>query len=156
MRLGFFLAVLTMLGTLAAGPALAQPPRMPGVMPLDRILPGIRRSYPGEFYDADGPTPGPDGQEHYHLKWMTPDGRIVWLDADARTGRVLGSSPRRDMFDGPGPGRYFAPAPSYPIPPPGFGGPGFRGDGPGFRGGPGPWRGPGRGGYGGGGPRRGR
>jgi hypothetical protein len=36
---------------------------------------------------------------HYHLKWMTPDGRIIWFDADARNGRVLRSSPGRDSFD---------------------------------------------------------
>ena len=76
---------------------------------------------------------------HYHLKWMTPDGRIEWLDTDARTGRVLGASPGRDSFDGPGPGAYFAPAPSFPMP---YGfverrdprGPEYRGSGP-FRGG---------------------
>ena len=113
MRPGFFLIFLALLGSFVAGPhflatpVLAQPPRIPGVMPLDRILPGIRRDYPGEFYDADGPTPGPDGLEHYHLKWMTPDGRIEWLDTDARTGRVLGAAPGRDAFDGPGPRRRF-------------------------------------------------
>ena len=36
---------------------------------------------------------------HYHLKWMTPDGRVIWFDADARNGRVLRSSPGRDSFD---------------------------------------------------------
>ncbi len=93
---------------------LSRPPR--GVQPLDRLLPGIRRAHPGDFYDADGPTSGPDGDPHYHLKWMTPDGRIDWLDTDARTGRVLGASPGRDSFDRPGPRRrYFAPAPSYPA-----------------------------------------
>ena len=115
MRSSFFLMILA-LGALAAGPATAQPLREPGVLPLDRILPGIRREYPGQFFDADGPTPGPGGTMHSHLKWMTPDGRIAWLDADARTGRVLGASPGRDNFDGPGPGAYFAPAPSYPMP----------------------------------------
>jgi hypothetical protein len=145
MRPGFFLILLALLGPLAAGPilvagpALAQPAREPGVLPLDRILPGVRRDYPGDFYDADGPTPGPDGQPHYHLKWMTPDGRIQWLDTDARTGRVLGAAPGRDAFDGPGPRQSFAPAPVFPT------GPGFdarrgqRGEGE-FRGGE---RGPG-------------
>jgi hypothetical protein len=142
MRPGISLLIVAVFGVLAAGPALAQPRRMPGVLPLDRILPGIRRAYPGEFYDADGPTPGPDGGEHYHLKWMTPDGRIMWLDTDARTGRVLGAAPGRDSFDGPGPGRSFAPAPSYPMPVPDLG----RRDFPEA----GPWRGGGRGGYGGG------
>lgn len=91
-------AVILLLAMLAplcfAGPAAAQP-----VQPLDRLLPGIRRTHPGQFYDADGPHPGAGGSQHYHLKWMTPDGRIVWYDTDARTGRVLGASPGRDNFD---------------------------------------------------------
>jgi hypothetical protein len=57
---------------------------------LDRILPALRQHHPGKFYDAEGPLRGPDGQYRYRLKWMTPNGRIVWFDADARTGRVLG------------------------------------------------------------------
>lgn len=48
---------------------------------------------------------------------MTPDGRIEWLDTDARTGQVLGAFPGRDGFDAPGVRRDFAPAPSYPMPP---------------------------------------
>jgi len=56
---------------------------------LDSILPAVREHHPGKFYDAEGPYRGPDGQLRYRLKWMTPDGRIVWFDADARTGRVL-------------------------------------------------------------------
>ncbi len=70
-----------------------------GVQPLDRLLPGIRRAHPGEFYDAEGPTYGPEGDPHYHLKWMTPDGRVIWYDTDARSGRVLRSSPGRDSFE---------------------------------------------------------
>jgi hypothetical protein len=165
MRPGFFLIFLAVLGSLSAGPVLAQPRRDPGVLPLDRILPGIRRNYPGDFYDADGPAPGPDGQEHYHLKWMTPDGRIEWLDADARTGRVLGASPGRDTFDEPGRGGFFAPAPSFPTGPGfeerrEFGPEQFRGGNRGdeqFRGGRGQeqFRGGGRGSYGNGRGRRG-
>src|SRR5215469_15934721 len=117
MRLGFVLLVAALAIGLS-GPALAQGQRAPGVQPLDRILPEVRRSHPGEFYDADGPTPGPGGSEHYHLKWMNPDGRIEWLDTDARTGRVLGRSPGRDTFDAPGARREFTPAPSMPAPPP--------------------------------------
>ena len=162
MRPGLFLIILALLaagpGIFLAAPAWAQPARGAGVLPLDRILPGIRRDYPGNFYDADGPTPGPDGQPHYHLKWMTPDGRIEWLDTDARTGRVLGAAPGRDAFDGPGPGRFFAPAPVFPTGPGFAGRRGDRGEGE-FRGGErgeGAFRGGGRGGYGGGRGRRGR
>jgi hypothetical protein len=115
MRSSFFLMILALLGGLAVGPVTAQPQRESGVLPLDRILPGIRSTHPGQFFDADGPTPGPGGTMHYHLKWMTPDGRIEWLDTDARTGRVLGASPGRDSFDDPGPGAYLAPAPSFPM-----------------------------------------
>jgi hypothetical protein len=101
-----FLALLT-----AAVPVAAQPYGPPpdrygardapgdGVQPLDRLLPGIRRDHPGDFYDAEGPTYGPSGDPHYHLKWVTPDGRVIWYDADARNGRVLRSSPGRDSFD---------------------------------------------------------
>lgn len=163
MRSAFFLVILAALGVLTAGPAPAQPQRDPGILPLDRILPGIRATRPGQFYDADGPTQGPDGQEHYHLKWMSPDGRVEWLDTDARTGRVLNTSPGRDAFDGPGARRLFAPAPSFPTPRAGqgeerrefrgsnqFRGEGqFRNEGQ-FRG-EAPFRGGGRGGYDGGG-----
>jgi hypothetical protein len=118
MRARVLSAILLGLSVVLAGPikgACAQPFGPPayrdprdGVQPLDRLLPGIRRSHPGDFYDADGPTIGPDGDPHYHLKWMTPDGRIIWYDANARNGRVLRASPGRDNFD------------ARPAPPPGF------------------------------------
>jgi hypothetical protein len=112
MRAAFFVILALLMAPVF--PALAQP-RGQGVMPLDQILSEIRRSHPGKFYDADGPNPGPDGQQHYHLKWMTPVGRIEWLDTDARTGRVLNSAPGRDSFDAGGPPAY-PQAPSYPVP----------------------------------------
>ncbi len=62
----------------------------PGVQPLDRILPRVRNGRPGRFYDAEGPFPDADGGYHYRIKWLTPDGRVIWLDTDARSGRVLG------------------------------------------------------------------
>lgn len=102
-----FLALLGLAGALAV-PAQAQPGR-DGIQPLDRLLPGIRRAHPGDFYDAEGPTYGPGGDAHYHLKWMTPDGRVIWYDADARSGRVLRQSRGRDSFDderGYGPRAY--------------------------------------------------
>jgi len=109
MRPGLFLAIAAFLA--AALPAAAQPREPDGVQPLDRLLPEIRRTHPGEFYDADGPRPGPGGSQHYRLKWMTPDGRVVWYDTDARTGRVLGTTPGRDNFDGGGQRFYRGRAP---------------------------------------------
>lgn len=73
------------------------------VAPLDRILPQIRRNHPGTFYDAQGPFQGADGEMHYRLKWMTPEGRVIWFDANARTGRVLGADVGRRDFGGGGP-----------------------------------------------------
>ena len=96
---------------LAAGRVEAQEYAAEANPSLDRILPGIRERHPGKFYDAQGPWRGPDGQYRYRLKWMTPDGRIVWFDADARTGRVLGpdaQAQERPRFrEGPPPGPEF-------------------------------------------------
>src|SRR6185312_11584575 len=60
------------------------------VRSLDEILNGIRRERPGNLADVQGPSIGPAGDPRYRLKWLTPDGRVLWLDTDARTGRVLG------------------------------------------------------------------
>ena len=88
--LALALLMVGMARPVQAQPFEPQPFGAPGgVQPLDRLLPGIRRTHPGEFYDAEGPTYGPSGDPHYHLKWMTPDGRVIWFDADARNGRVL-------------------------------------------------------------------
>jgi hypothetical protein len=124
--LRIFLGIFALLTVALAPPVQAQPYGAPsgdgvreGVQPLDRLLPGIRRQHPGEFYDAEGPTYGPSGDAHYHLKWMTPDGRVIWFDADARNGRVLRSSPGRDSFDNDrfGGERYRgAPPPGYVRP----------------------------------------
>jgi hypothetical protein len=83
---------LALLAAFAFGfsPASAQPRRAPDVQPLDRVLPQVRSRYPGTFYDADGPFMDQGGNPHYRLKWMTPEGRVMWLDTDARTGRVIG------------------------------------------------------------------
>lgn len=94
MRPAFLLFLAALLLPAAA---MAQARRDDGVQPLDQLLPEIRRTHPGKFYDADGPTP----DAHYHLKWMTPEGRIEWLDTDARTGRVMNTAPGRDNFDAP-------------------------------------------------------
>jgi hypothetical protein len=126
-----FLALLA-LAALGLGEASAQRyPRGPydsQVVPLERVLPQIRRGYPGTFSDAEGPYPDEMGNPHYHIKWLTPDGRVLWLDTDARSGRVLGvnGSGWRNQFRGQYPGQFGAPPPRYaPVPsyPPGWGRP---------------------------------
>jgi hypothetical protein len=134
-------------------PATAQPNRAREgvqsgeVRSLDQILNGIRRERPGSLADVEGPNIGPYGEPHYRLKWVTPDGRVLWLDTDARTGRVLGV-----QGDDRGPGPVAAPPPRQQQnpraaqgtrrnlnPPPGdqydFGAPGIRPprSGPGIR-----------------------
>ncbi|HUO92969.1 MAG TPA: hypothetical protein VMU22_08600 [Rhizomicrobium sp.] len=112
------------------------------VMPLDRILPNVRAGRPGRFYDAEGPFPDGYGGYHYRIKWLTPEGRVIWLDTDARSGRVLGQARGDWRQQGPPPayggGRM---EPGYMGPPPG----GFRGGPRGFGRpgghGPGGWRG---------------
>ncbi|MGD0143217.1 MAG: hypothetical protein ABSC92_08670 [Rhizomicrobium sp.] len=121
MRRRVFLGFLGLLALFAAIGGTAAPALAQGrfahdryyynVQPLQQILPGIRRGYPGRFYDAEGPYPDAVGGLHYRIKWMTPDGRIIWLDADARTGRVIG--PAAGGWGGP-------PAPPAPY---GYAGP---------------------------------
>ena len=123
------------------------------VMPLDRILPNVRAGRPGRFYDAEGPFPDAYGGYHYRIKWLTPEGRVVWLDADARSGRVLGQAKGDWREQGPPPayGQGYAPrtGPGYaPRTGPGYAprtGPGYMGRPQGgFRGGPPPGGGFGR------------
>lgn len=82
------MAIFAFLAMLAAGapPAEAQwRGGDRGVQSLDRILDSIRRSRPGQLSDVQGPFGGV-----YRIKWLTPDGRVLWLETDAYTGRVIG------------------------------------------------------------------
>jgi uncharacterized membrane protein YkoI len=64
------------------------------VKDLGSILRGIRRDHPGRLSDVR-PARGPSGEPHYRVKWLTPDGRVLWLRIDARTGEVLDVRGRR-------------------------------------------------------------
>jgi hypothetical protein len=137
--LGLVLALLAV-GTPAQAQEGRPAPYVYNVQPLDRILPGIRNGRPGRFFDAEGPFPDGLGGWHYRIKWLTPEGRVTWLDADARTGRVIG--PYRGYHPGfmmPPSGLRYYPFPGGP--------PGARGRFGGWR--PGGWR-PGGWGFGGG------
>lgn len=126
-----FLAFLMLSGASAAWAQghVRERVRAGEVQPLDRILPQIRDDYPGSFYDAEGPMPGPDGLLHYRIKWLTPDGHIVWFNADARSGRILGVEGAPRFFGYPRP-RFGGPPPRVLRGPRGwhggFGGPGRR------------------------------
>jgi hypothetical protein len=109
------------------------------VRSLDEIMRGIRRERPGNLADVQGPNMGPSGDPRYRLKWITPDGRVLWLDTDARTGRVLGvegddRGPPIPLPPGPFGQRRGNFVPGGPIPPPGY----DRGPPPGYDRGPPP------------------
>jgi hypothetical protein len=55
---------------------------------------------------VQGPNVGAFGEPHYRLKWLTPDGRVLWLDTDARTGRVLGVEGDDRRVERPPPGAF--------------------------------------------------
>ncbi|MEJ0027311.1 MAG: hypothetical protein WDN01_14900 [Rhizomicrobium sp.] len=100
MRSRFFLAFFLLL---LATPACAR-------STLDSILPHIRAQHPGRLSDAEPWTDG-EGNRHYRIKWMTPEGRVLYFDADANTGRYSnsggdqGNGWRRSRGDGEDHGR---------------------------------------------------
>jgi len=107
------LLIFFVLGALAApAAAWAQPFGPPPrervqsgqVRSLNDILNDVRRQRPGSLADVQGPDIGPAGEPHYRLKWVSPNGRVEWLDTDARTGRVLGAGPDRGPRVGPNAG----------------------------------------------------
>jgi uncharacterized membrane protein YkoI len=58
------------------------------LVPLEAILANIARIYPGYHIDVDGPYPA-GGRLVYRIKWLTPDGRVIIIIADAETGQIL-------------------------------------------------------------------
>lgn len=52
------------------------------------LIQAIARQIPGTFLDAGHPPP-PDQAGPLQVKWLTSDGRRLFLAVDARTGRVL-------------------------------------------------------------------
>jgi hypothetical protein len=65
-----------------------------GLVPFAVVLNNIRRSFPGQLSDVQQQGP------FYRVKWLTPDGRVLFIDADARSGQILGVS-----GGGPAPGQ---------------------------------------------------
>jgi hypothetical protein len=57
--------------------------------PLEVILGNVAARFPGHHLAVDGPFQR-DGRWIYRIKWLTPDGRVLIVFADAQTGQVLG------------------------------------------------------------------
>lgn len=58
------------------------------IVPLEIVLGNVARQIPGHHLDADGPIPR-GGRWIYRIKWLTPDGRVLIVIADAQTGAIL-------------------------------------------------------------------
>lgn len=58
------------------------------LLPLEAVLANVARQYPGHHLNVDGPF-SRDGRWIYRIKWLTPDGRVLIVFADAETGQVL-------------------------------------------------------------------
>ena len=85
-----YLATLLIVWAVAFGApeASAQPfPRQGGqqMQSLNAILANIRQQFPGQLSDVQGPVNG-----RYLVKWLTPDGQILFIDVDARSGQIIG------------------------------------------------------------------
>ncbi len=61
----------------------------PNLLPLEVVLGNVAAQFPGRHLGVDGPFQR-DGRWIYRIKWLTPDGRVLIVFADAQTGQVLG------------------------------------------------------------------
>lgn len=60
------------------------------LLPLEAVLANVGRSIPGHHIGVDGPYQ--QGRRWvYRIKWLTPDGRVIIVIADAETGQILGT-----------------------------------------------------------------
>lgn len=58
------------------------------LLPLEVVLGNVAAQIPGHHLDAQGPFPR-GGRWIYRIKWLTPDGRVLIVIADAQSGRIL-------------------------------------------------------------------
>jgi hypothetical protein len=59
------------------------------LLPLEAVLANVARVYPGYHIGVEGPYQL-GGRWCYRIKWLTPDGRVLFILADAETGQILG------------------------------------------------------------------
>jgi hypothetical protein len=57
------------------------------VLPLAQILGAVEREFPGRLIEVE--LDDDDGHRVYELDWLLPDGRVIELKVDARTGAWL-------------------------------------------------------------------
>jgi hypothetical protein len=57
-------------------------------MPLEIILAALRMQYGGHQLSVSGPNPDDVGYV-YEIKWLTEDGAVLYVTADAESGEVL-------------------------------------------------------------------
>jgi len=60
------------------------------LLPLESVLSNVSRSIPGHHIGVDGPYQQ-GGRWVYRIKWLTPDGRVIIVIADAESGQILGT-----------------------------------------------------------------
>lgn len=57
-------------------------------VPLESILRALRARYSGHQLSVSGPNRS-GGSFVYEIKWLTDDGRVLYVTADAETGAIL-------------------------------------------------------------------
>ncbi len=60
----------------------------PHFIALDEVVGAIAASYPGRMLSASGPSASGGGYV-YRIKWLTDDGAVLYIDADAESGSIL-------------------------------------------------------------------
>lgn len=82
----------------AHGPAAARAAAEAGeIVRLESILAWIEARYEGRFVEAE--LEDERGQWVYEIEWRTPDGRVVELEFDARTGAPRDGSAHHGRHD---------------------------------------------------------
>ena len=94
----FAILVLSLIALAAPGAAVAREDGLedaPFLMaqsgdfvPLEDILAELRNQYSGHQLSVSGPVPQ-DGGYVYRIKWLTEDGAVLYVVADAETGSIL-------------------------------------------------------------------
>jgi uncharacterized membrane protein YkoI len=69
------------------------------VMPLLKLLERLQRSHPGQVLEVE--LEREDGRWFYELRLLQPDGRLVKLEVDARSGEVLEVKQKRSSRKAP-------------------------------------------------------